>query len=163
MICFYINEHLYQLTATSQCVIIRLLTLYRLIINDKSSLQLQNAHMDLTGQTGTVGVQTQSQPCCAPGRLHSGHHRHTHMLWSVVGPQLAVLLSQPLDLLHQRLVHGEFLHQTVDLVQLDVKLSDHLHLEVDDVSVTGVSAVLHGVMDHVLDEVDLQGGERSSR
>lgn len=81
--------------------------------------------------------------------------------------------------------------------QLDVKLSDHLHLQVDDVSVTGVPEekmekhqhqqfftrvirhfvvkplkkgskvkdrpeVLQSLVDHVLDEVDLQGGERSS-
>lgn len=35
---------------------------------------------------------------------------------SVVGLQPAVLLSQLLDLLHQRLVHGVPLDQTVDLV-----------------------------------------------
>lgn len=72
--------------------------------------------------------------------------------------------------------------------QLDVELSNHLHLEVDDVSVPGVSEkmetkkislrvdtttlwcesvvrtrpeVLQGFMDHVLDEVDLKWSERS--
>lgn len=42
-----------------------------------------------------------------PERLNSG---------SVVGPQPAVLLLQPLDLLHQRLVHRVFLDQAVDLI-----------------------------------------------
>lgn len=41
------------------------------------------------------------------------------MLWmgeSVVGLQPTVLLSEPLDFLHQRLVHWVFLDQTVDLI-----------------------------------------------
>lgn len=130
------------------------------MINPVSSYRT-HTWTSLVGQALLVFRLNHSPAACLAGCTQG--ITDTLMLWSVVGPQLAVLLSQPLDLLHQRLVHGEFLHQTVDLVQLDVKLSDHLHLEVDDVSVTGVSAVLHGVMDHVLDEVDLQGGERSSR
>lgn len=42
-----------------------------------------------------------------------------NMLWmgeSVVGLQPTVLLSEPLDFLHQRLVHWVFLDQTVDLI-----------------------------------------------
>lgn len=43
---------------------------------------------------------------------------------SVVGLQPAVLLFQPLDLLHQRLVDGVSLNQTVDLI-----LKRHIHIQ----------------------------------
>lgn len=99
-------------------------------------------------------------------RLNSGQQL-INRSGSVVGLESSVLLSQLLYLLHQRLIDRVFLYQTVDLIleeehqtsftfyisqhnilnlcvrvgsyQLDVKLSNHLDLKVDDVSVTGVS------------------------
>lgn len=56
-----------------------------------------------------------SSVCCSP-KQRRRRLSHSSGPRSVVGLQPAVLLFQPLDLLHQGLVHGVFFNQTVDLI-----------------------------------------------
>lgn len=87
-------------------------------------------------------------------------------LWSrsvsVVGPQLLVFFSESLNLFDQSLIYRIVFNQTMNLIQLDAKLPHHLDLKVDNVFVAGFSEVLQRLMDHILDKVHLERGERGA-